>query len=134
MEGGGLPEREEAAGRGDEHGLQARERSVSITMTFSGLFLWKMSAHETVSWWQSWGFLWIDTPPFRISVGQGIIRGFFPCLSPSVLPPSKRGRGFSNILQVPQAAEKTPSSSFSPAHTDTTLPDTHMNQMRSREE
>lgn len=48
-------EREEAAGR-EVHGLQARERLVSISVRASWLFLWKMSFHKIVSWWQSCGF------------------------------------------------------------------------------
>ena len=82
---GGLREKEAAAG-GEERGLQARERLVSISMRASWLFLWKMSFHKIVSWWQSRGFRWIKTPPFRISVGRAIIRGFFPHLSSSDLP------------------------------------------------
>lgn len=52
---GRLPEKEEARDRG-KHGLQARERLVSISMRASWLFLWKMSFHRIVSWWQSCGF------------------------------------------------------------------------------
>lgn len=74
-----------AAGSG-ERGLQARERLVSICLRGSWLFLWKISSHKIVSWWQSWGFRWIKTPPLRISVGWAIIRGFFPHLASSYLP------------------------------------------------
>lgn len=42
--------------RREKHGLQARERLVSISMRASWLFLWKMSFHRIVSWWQSCGF------------------------------------------------------------------------------
>lgn len=91
-------------------GLQARERLVSISVRTSWLFLWKMSAHRIVSWWQSWGFRWILTPPFRISGGQAANRGFLPRLSASAPPttflntpggPSEQKRRLQHLLALP---------------------------------
>lgn len=127
---GALREKEAAAG-GEGRGLQARERLVSISRRASWLFLWKMSFHTIVSWWQSWGFRWIETPPFRISVGRAVIRCFFPPIchlltSLGACLPSKRGMGLLNMPQVPQGAEETPSASFSPTNTTP-----HVNKRRS---
>lgn len=126
---------EEAGAGGEGRGLQARERLASTATVVKGLFLWKMSFHRIVSWWQSWGFRWIKTPPFRISVGQAIIRGLFPHLSSSALPWGLPAfsRGSGCLLNTPQLlpeAGKGPSASFRP----TKARSPHVNKRRCREE
>ena len=101
---------------------------MSITVRASWLFLWKMSTHKIVSWWQSWGFRWIVTPPFRISVGWAANRGFLPCqlLHPPHLLKYALG---------PQGTEKTPSASFISTNAiPHPTPHTDTNHLRSQEE